>query len=84
MKFNRGFEPCREKVVKSVKYSRSCFNCNSYYKSVGEHGEMCQNPNVTEFDMVVTENNVYCTYWTPVSHNKSGTLFKNGGRSELP
>lgn len=85
MKFNRGYKECRERVMKSAKFTRSCFNCDYFYKGVGDTEEVCQNSNVTQFDLVMEENNVYCCYWKQCSRkNEENTLFKGGtGRNRI-
>lgn len=62
----RGFSEVREKVNKSNKFIRSCYNCEFYYQAPGDKDECCQNQNVTKYDLVVTENNICCSYWKPV------------------
>ena len=83
--FSRGYHISREKLAKNSYYSRSCFNCDCYYQASGDREEMCQNPDVLEYDMVVSDNNVYCLKWRPSSVNKTEqqSLFKKSGRSRL-
>ena len=83
--FTRGYQESREKLAKNSFYTRSCFNCGHYYQASGDKEEMCQNPEVLQYDMVVTENNVYCLKWCPNSLNKTKqqSLFKKSGRSRL-
>lgn len=82
--FSRGYHVSREKLAKNAYYSRSCFNCDYYYQASGDKEEMCQNPDVLQYDMVVTENNVYCLKWQPSSNKSSQqSLFKRIGRSRL-
>lgn len=80
MKFSRGYQESRDNVAKSVKFTRSCFNCDYFYKTMSDKGEMCQNPNVTRFDLVTTDNNVYCCYWKQSSRKSPDdkSLFKSG------
>ena len=61
--FNRGFREVRQRVEKGSKYTMSCYNCDYYYQAVGDKTEVCQNPDVLKFDMVVTETSIYCTKW---------------------
>ena len=82
IEFKRGYEHNRERVLKSVKFNRSCLNCNYFFQAVGDKSECCQNRNVSKYDMTVTENNAYCIYWTPIK-DKNTTLFKKSGRSIL-
>ena len=82
--FGRGYAPVRQKVEKGSKYTMSCFNCEHYYQAPGDKTEVCQNPNVIKYDMVVTETSVYCTQWElskrkNISATKSVKgLFKKG------
>ena len=61
--FNRGFNEVRHRVEKGSKYTMSCYNCDHYYQAVGDKTEVCQNPEVLKYDMVVTETSIYCTKW---------------------
>lgn len=83
--FSRGYQVSRERLAKNPFYTRSCFNCDCYYQASGDKEEMCQNPDVLKYDMVVTENNVYCLKWRPSSTNKTEqqSLFRRSGRSRL-
>ena len=82
--FNRGFGEVRQRVEKGSKYTMSCFNCEYYYQAVGDKTEVCQNPEVLKYDMVVTETSIYCTKWELAKRaNNSPTksvkgLFKKG------
>lgn len=62
----RGFSDVHEKMSKSSKFIRSCYNCDSYFQAPGDKDECCQNPNVTQYDVAITENNICCSYWKPV------------------
>lgn len=83
--FSRGYSESREKVSKSAMFTRSCLNCEYYYQAVGDKEEMCQNPNVLRFDMVVADNNMYCVHWTQSKRTKGEkNLFKKKlGREKL-
>ena len=83
--FTRGYQESRERLSKNPYYTRSCFNCAYYYQASGDKEEVCQNPDVLQFDMVVTDNNIYCVKWKPISLNKTEqkSLFKKNGRSQL-
>ena len=84
MKFDRGFSTSRKKAKKGVKYIRSCFNCDCYYKAVGDTEEVCQNPNVSDYDLVIDGNNIFCTYWKPISDEEpkdENSLFIGTGRN---
>jgi len=82
MKFTRGYKESRERLRTNAKFLRSCYNCAFYYQAVGDKEEVCQNPSVLEYDMVVTETNVYCLNWVPATSNDK-TLFKKTGRARL-
>jgi hypothetical protein len=60
--FNIGYGKVTEKTL-SNKYMRSCFNCKYYYRAIGDSTELCQNNNVLKYDMIVSDNNIYCTQW---------------------
>ncbi len=83
--FTRGYKESRERLARNSQYTRSCFNCVYYYQASGDKEEMCQNQEVLQYDMVVTDNNVYCVKWSPssISKTKQQTLFKKHGRSQL-
>lgn len=78
--FTRGYKECRERLSSNPYYTRSCFNCAHYYQAVGDKEEVCQNPDVLQYDMVVDGNNIYCLKWTQSSVNKTDQqrLFKKG------
>jgi hypothetical protein len=80
-KFTRGYKESREKVLKSAKFTRSCFNCDYYYKTMSDKEEVCQNSNVTQFDLVTEENNIFCCYWRQSSRQSEDSLFKGSGRN---
>lgn len=78
--FTRGYRECRERLSSNPYYTRSCFNCAHYYQAVGDKEEMCQNPDVLQYDMVVDGNNIYCLKWEQSSVNKTDQqrMFKKG------
>ena len=78
--FTRGYKECRERLSSNPYYTRSCFNCAHYYQAVGDKEEVCQNPDVLQYDMVVDGNNIYCLKWVQSSVNKTDQqrLFKKG------
>ena len=63
MKFERGYDPVKDKMKSGSKYVVSCTNCNCFYQASGDKEEVCQNPSVLEYDMVVDENRIYCLQW---------------------
>lgn len=83
MQFTRGYQETKDRVARYPKYNRSCTNCDFYYQAVGDKTECCQNRSVLEYDMIVTETNVYCLHWQPCN-KKSKNLFKQKtGRDRL-
>ena len=62
MNFQRGYEEVRNRIGKS-KYIMSCFNCEHFFRDIDDHEEVCQNPQVLKYDMVVTPTNIYCNHW---------------------
>lgn len=83
-KFTRGYKESRERLAKNSYYTRSCFNCEHYYQASGDKEEICQNPDVLEYDMIYTDTNIYCLKWS-ANFNKTSqqSLFKKSGRSRL-
>lgn len=77
--FNRGYSGVREKIGKGSRYTMSCFNCEHFFKDFGDVEEVCQNPDVLKYDMVVTPTNVYCNRWE-LSYRVTSAkqLFKKG------
>lgn len=69
--FNRGYNEVRQRVEKGSRYTMSCYNCDYYYQAVGDKTEVCQNPEVLKYDMVVTETSIYCTKWKPTERYSS-------------
>lgn len=65
MNFSRGYKPVRKKMDKP-KFLMSCTNCEYFYQAVGDKEEVCQNPNVIKYDMVVEETRVFCNKWRAV------------------
>ena len=76
--FNKGFSPVRAKLSSGSKYLISCYNCDWYYKSKNDTEEVCQNPEVLKYDMVVTETSIYCSKWvmTKRTDNSVKKLYK--------
>lgn len=62
---SRGFSEERQKIKRGSKFTRSCLNCDYYYKTLEDDSEVCQNDQVQEYDMVVdaNSNNIFCSYW---------------------
>lgn len=75
--FTKGYSPVRERVEKGSRFVKSCYNCAFFYQAVGDKEEVCQNPNVLKYDMVITESNIYCSHWkiSPRKQSVKG-LFK--------
>ena len=81
--FGRGYNEVRKRVNRYSKYNMSCFNCEYFYQTRRDMGEVCQNPSVLEYDLVFSEDysNMYCTQWTPLApavenNNSVRGLFK--------
>lgn len=70
MKFTRGYKPVRDKLRKGSKYNMSCYNCEYYYQTPEDTEEVCQNTNVSKYDMVITDNKIYCNFWKMCDHRK--------------
>lgn len=77
MKFSRGYKDVRERVSKGSKYTMSCYNCEYFYQDFNDKEEVCQNPNVLKYDMVVTPTSIYCNRWKMNKRNNN-TMFKRG------
>lgn len=75
--FGFGFSGIETRAKKS-KHLASCFNCKYYYQKKGDREELCQNVNVTEYDMVKTPTNIYCSYWEIYKEDKKECLQKKG------
>mgnify|MGYP000086900478 CR=1 FL=1 len=69
--FKKGFKPVVKQLMKRSKYVMSCESCKYLYKGEGDDEELCQNSNVTEWDMITDERAIYCTYWTPCGEVES-------------
>lgn len=79
--FSRGFGEVRKRVSKRSVYTMSCYNCDYFYRDEGDTEELCQNPDVTRYDMVVTEGNIYCSKWSMVKREPSvKSIFKKNKR----
>lgn len=81
--FSRGYGAVRSRVEKGSRYTMSCFNCDYFYQAVGDKEEVCQNPNVLKYDMVITETSIYCNQWVISKRSQKATssvkgLFKRG------
>lgn len=71
--FKIGFRSVRDKVDRGSSYIKSCYNCDYYYQASGDKTEVCQNPAVLRYDMVVTETSIYCNQWKPCKHRNHST-----------
>lgn len=75
--FTRGYGEIREKLSKRSRFTMSCFNCHYFYQAVGDKEEVCQNPDVLKYDMVVTETSIYCNRWEMTKRKQSAkSLFR--------
>lgn len=79
-KYSRGYEEVTRRILsKPSKFNMSCFNCQFFYQGVGDETEVCQNPSVLKYDMIITDNNIYCRFWKLIKKtNKNKGLFKKG------
>jgi hypothetical protein len=78
--YHRGFAPVDARLARYARFSRSCYNCDSYYQASGDGDEVCQDPEVTQYDMVITENNIFCSRWKPPKRKEQmsvKSIFKN-------
>lgn len=77
--FSRGYDGVRRKVEKGSRFTMSCYNCDWFYQAVGDKEEVCQNPEVLKYDMVITETSIYCDKWVMTHRTQSAKgLFKKG------
>lgn len=67
--FSRGYSDVRKKVEKGGRFTKSCYNCDFFYQAVGDKEEVCQNPDVLQYDMVVTKTSIFCNRWK-ISHRE--------------
>ena len=75
--FTRGYDDVRRKVEKGSRFTMSCYNCDFFYQAVGDKEEVCQNPDVLKYDMVVTETSIYCNRWILTQRKQSvKSMFK--------
>ena len=75
--FTRGYNEVRKKLEKGSRFTMSCYNCDHYYQAVGDTTEVCQNPDVLQYDMVVTDTSIYCNRWELVKRKQSvKSMFK--------
>lgn len=63
LNLSRGYSSIREKVTKSARYMRACENCKFYFQTTEDEEEVCQNPEVLEFDICQDGDRVYCAFW---------------------
>lgn len=66
---NRGFSSVIEEVCKKSRFLKSCTCCDYFYAAENEEEELCQNPNVTHYDIVVTDNDSHCAFWSLYSND---------------
>ncbi len=78
--FSRGYDDVHRRMSKNPKFIMSCYNCEYYYQASGDKEEVCQNPEVLKYDMVITDTTIYCSRWEPCGREQSvKSLFKKGG-----
>lgn len=61
--FTKGYDDIKSKTKRAFRFMRMCDNCKYYYKDEGDEEELCQNPNVLKYDIVIDDNRTYCSYW---------------------
>ena len=68
VKFPRGYEVFRKSYsnLRTRASLANCFSCDFFYQAEGDICELCQNPSVLKYDMVVDKNRVFCSYWRGV------------------
>lgn len=77
--FTRGYSDIRNRLSKNSRFTQSCYNCEYYYQTAMDKEEVCQNPDVLKYDMVITESNIYCNRWKLCSRTSSiKSIFKKG------
>lgn len=69
--FSRGFNDVRSRVERGSRFTMSCYNCEYFYQASGDKEEVCQNPDVLKYDMVITESSIYCNHWELVKREQS-------------
>ena len=69
--FTKGYSEVRHKVEKGSRFTMSCYNCEHFYQASGDKEEVCQNPDVLKYDMVITETSIYCNRWELVKRKQS-------------
>lgn len=77
MNFTKGYKTVRDRISNGSKYTMSCYNCNYFYQDFDDTEEVCQNPEVLKYDMVVTPTNIYCNRWR-ITNRKESATFKGG------
>lgn len=81
--FQRGYDKVRQKMEKPNRYIMSCENCQSFSQEKGDTEEVCQNMNVSEYDLVFTDKTMYCSYWKPYSSSKEHVEMTDDEKLEL-
>ena len=61
--FSVGYKEVRKRMDKRSKFLMSCRSCRYFYQGKDEDYELCHNNSVTQYDMVNTPTNFYCTFW---------------------
>lgn len=67
-KYTRGYEPFHESYfnLRVRPLIINCFSCKYFYQSEEDEKELCQNPEVLMYDMVLDGNRIYCNFWRGV------------------
>ena len=68
--FGRGYSEVKEKAKNKSRYVMSCNNCDYLYDDKNGE-EVCNNPDVLSFDIIVDDDGrVYCHHWKTVSKKR--------------
>jgi hypothetical protein len=59
----RGFDGVIKNSASKRRFIATCDSCKFFYSERGAEDEFCHNGNVTDYDMVYTEDRTYCGYW---------------------
>ena len=78
-RYSRGYDTARERAKQHAKLVCSCFNCDYYYQGRHDASEVCQNPSVLQYDMVVEENRIYCIQWQQTQKKRKTAQAKKAG-----
>ena len=78
-RYSRGYDTARDRARQHAKIICTCFNCDYYYQGKYDTLEVCQNPEVLQYDMVVEGNRIYCIQWQPTQEKRKTEQVKKTG-----